>query len=130
MLAVSGEKADAHQSPGDMIDTFYFAAFDNLLDLHFRLRLMFDVVPMPMDWPAEVVYHEAKAFCRWKGEEYRLPTEAEYHVIRGLPSFDSEHPEETDPVCSKSSRESHNFALYYGSSTVHSYHLSLIRIVN
>ena len=44
---------------------------------------MFEVIDMPMDWPAEVNYHEAKAYCTWKGEEFRLPTEAEHHVIRG-----------------------------------------------
>ena len=44
---------------------------------------MFDVMEMPMDWPAEVNYHEAKAFCAWKGSDYRLPTEAEHHVMRG-----------------------------------------------
>ena len=38
---------------------------------------------MPMDWPAEVNYHEAKAFCAWKGPDYRLPTEAEHHAMRG-----------------------------------------------
>jgi len=38
---------------------------------------------MPMDWPVEVNYHEAKAFCAWKGTKYRLPTEAEHHVMRG-----------------------------------------------
>ena len=36
-----------------------------------------------MDWPAEVNYHEAKAYCTSKGAEFRLPTEAEHHVIRG-----------------------------------------------
>ena len=44
---------------------------------------MFEVMEMPMDWPAEVNYHEAKAFCAWKGSDYRLPTEAEHHAIRG-----------------------------------------------
>ena len=44
---------------------------------------MFDVVDMPWDWPVEVNYHEAKAFCAWKGPEYRLPAEAEHHVMRG-----------------------------------------------
>ena len=38
---------------------------------------------MPWDWPVDVNYHEAKAFCVWKGPEYRLPTEAETHCIRG-----------------------------------------------
>ena len=44
---------------------------------------MFDVVDMPWDWPVEVNYHEAKAFCTWRGPEYRLPAEAEHHVMRG-----------------------------------------------
>ena len=44
---------------------------------------MFEVTEMPMDWPAEVNYHEAKAFCAWKGSDYRLPTEAEHHAMRG-----------------------------------------------
>ena len=44
---------------------------------------MFEVIGMPMDWPVEVNYHEAKAYCTWKGAEFRLPTEAEHHVIRG-----------------------------------------------
>ena len=48
-----------------------------------RFRAMFNVMEMPMDWPAEVNYHEAKAFCAWKGSDYRLPTEAEHHVMRG-----------------------------------------------
>lgn len=44
---------------------------------------MFELIDMPMDWPVEVNYHEAKAFCAWKGPDYRLPTEAEHHVMRG-----------------------------------------------
>ena len=38
---------------------------------------------MPWDWPVDVNYHEAKAYCKWKGTEYRLLTEAEHHRIRG-----------------------------------------------
>lgn len=47
-----------------------------------RYRAMYDLIEMPWDWPVEVNYHEAKAFCHWKGEEYRLPTEAEYTRMR------------------------------------------------
>lgn len=47
-----------------------------------RLRLMTEEVAMPWDWPAEVNYHEAKAFCNWKkartGQPVRLPTEDEW----------------------------------------------------
>jgi len=50
-----------------------------------RLRLMTEEIPMPWDWPVEVNYHEAKAFCNWKaattGQPYRLPTEDEWYRI-------------------------------------------------
>lgn len=50
-----------------------------------QLRLMTEVVPMRWDWPAEVNYHEAKAFCEWKsaqtGENVRLPTEDEWYRL-------------------------------------------------
>ena len=44
---------------------------------------MFDVFDLPMDWPVEVNYHEAKAFCYWMGPDCRLPTEAEMALIKG-----------------------------------------------
>lgn len=51
-------------------------------DQDWKLRLMLEEVPMPWDWPVEVNYHEAKAFCNWKkkqtGLPIRLPTEAEW----------------------------------------------------
>ena len=50
-----------------------------------ELRLMTREVPMPWDWPVEVNYHEAKAFCNWKasvsGQPYRLPTEDEWYRL-------------------------------------------------
>jgi len=57
----------------------------------FRYRSLFDIIEMPWDWPAEVNYHEATAFLRWKaacegsGATYRVPTEAEYHLLRADP---------------------------------------------
>ena len=45
---------------------------------------MFDVIDMPWDWPVEVNYHEAKAYCHWKGPDYRLPTEAEHERMSGF----------------------------------------------
>jgi 5-histidylcysteine sulfoxide synthase/putative 4-mercaptohistidine N1-methyltranferase len=56
----------------------------------YNLRTIFHIIPMPWDWPVDVTYYEAKAFCRWKTEKngsptsrpYRLLTEAEHHVIR------------------------------------------------
>jgi 5-histidylcysteine sulfoxide synthase/putative 4-mercaptohistidine N1-methyltranferase len=56
------------------------------------LRLMAEEIPMAWDWPVEVNYHEAKAFCNWKaaatGQSFRLPTEDEWyrlHEVAGLP---------------------------------------------
>lgn len=50
-----------------------------------RLRLMLEEVPMPWDWPVEVNYHEAKAFCQWKGRvsarPVRLPSEDEWQAL-------------------------------------------------
>jgi 5-histidylcysteine sulfoxide synthase/putative 4-mercaptohistidine N1-methyltranferase len=50
-----------------------------------QLRLMTEEVAMPWDWPAEVNYHEAKAFCNWKqkktGQSVRLPTEDEWYRL-------------------------------------------------
>ncbi len=40
-------------------------------------RGMWDLVPLPMAWPAWVTHAEASAWARWKGR--RLATEAEYH---------------------------------------------------
>jgi 5-histidylcysteine sulfoxide synthase/putative 4-mercaptohistidine N1-methyltranferase len=49
---------------------------------NYRLRLVAEEIPMPWNWPVEINYLEAKAFCNWKtakeGKTYRLPTEAEW----------------------------------------------------
>lgn len=56
----------------------------------YRLRLVAEEIPMPWNWPVEVNYLEAKAFCNWKstkeGKTYRMPTEAEW--MRLLDSCD------------------------------------------
>lgn len=48
----------------------------------FKLRLVAEEINMPWNWPVEINYLEAKAFCNWKsskeGKTYRLPTEAEW----------------------------------------------------
>ena len=49
------------------------------------LRLMTEEVTMPWGWPAEVNYHEAKAFCNWKAQQtgltVRLPSEDEWYRL-------------------------------------------------
>ena len=50
-----------------------------------KLRWMAEEIDMPWSWPAEVNYHEAKAFCHWKSDQLglpvRLPTEVEWYSV-------------------------------------------------
>jgi len=54
----------------------------------YKLRTIFEEVDMQWDWPVDVNYYEAKAFCRWKSKkegkenDFRVLTEAEHHLIR------------------------------------------------
>lgn len=52
----------------------------------FVQRNLFSEMALPMDWPAEVNYLEAKAYCNWmrvrSGEPVRLPVEAEWFALR------------------------------------------------
>lgn len=54
----------------------------------YRLRTMAREIAMPWDWPVEVNYLEAKAFCNWKAQQtglpIRLPTEDEWYRLRDL----------------------------------------------
>jgi formylglycine-generating enzyme required for sulfatase activity len=45
-------------------------------DGEWRLRRMFDTVPLPLDWPVWVTHHEARAFAEFTGAS--LPTEAQW----------------------------------------------------
>jgi 5-histidylcysteine sulfoxide synthase len=46
---------------------------------NYRYRATFDELDLPLDWPVEVNHYEAMAFCRWKGKNTRLMTEAEWN---------------------------------------------------
>lgn len=57
----------------------------------YKLRTVFETVPMHWALPVNVNYYEARAYCRWKAEKdgladsplaYRVITEAEHHLIR------------------------------------------------
>ena len=54
----------------------------------YRFRTMASIIDMPWNWPAEVNYLEAKAFCNWKaartGKTIRLPSEDEWYRLRDL----------------------------------------------
>jgi 5-histidylcysteine sulfoxide synthase/putative 4-mercaptohistidine N1-methyltranferase len=48
-------------------------------------RNLLDECSLPLNWPVEVNYLEAKAFCNWKNKQQphiRLPTEAEWQLMR------------------------------------------------
>ncbi len=51
----------------------------------YGLRLVFEEIEMPWNWPVEVNYLEAKAFCNWKKEKIGLPvrlmTEEEWYLL-------------------------------------------------
>jgi 5-histidylcysteine sulfoxide synthase/putative 4-mercaptohistidine N1-methyltranferase len=56
-------------------------------------RNLLNEIPLPLDWPVEVNYLEAKAFCHWlaaKSQQHiRLPTEAEWYCLRDLITGDA-----------------------------------------
>jgi formylglycine-generating enzyme required for sulfatase activity len=48
-------------------------------------RGMWELIPLPLDWPVYATYDEAEAFATWRGG--RVPTEPEYHrAAFGAPS--------------------------------------------
>jgi len=48
-------------------------------------RGMFELIPLPLDWPVYATFDEADAFATWRGAH--VPTEAEYHrAAYGTPS--------------------------------------------
>ena len=64
----------------------------------FEYRTMTELIEMPMNWPVDVNYLEAKAYCRWKsekeGKSYRLLSDAEWYLLyeraglEDVPDFD------------------------------------------
>ena len=49
-------------------------------DDRYTYRAMFDELELPGDWPVEVNYYEAMAYCRWQGIGNRLMSEAEWQL--------------------------------------------------
>ncbi len=64
----------------------------------YRLRLMTEEIPLPLNWPVEVCCLEAKAFCNWKsansGQSVRMPDEPEYRRLLEVSGLDLEHVEQ------------------------------------
>ncbi|KAI3380590.1 hypothetical protein SNEBB_002945 [Seison nebaliae] len=86
----------------------FWVSDDTNKEFPYKFRLMFDEVDMPRNWPVEVNYHEANAFCRWKGEEYRMISESEHQLMRN---------EYEEDFLSDKSASNANVSLRYGSST-------------
>jgi 5-histidylcysteine sulfoxide synthase len=74
----------------------------------FLYRTVFELIAMPLDWPAEVNAHEAWAFCHWKGTDYRLLSEAEFKIIAKDTLM-----QKGEPACS----DQYNINMAYGSPT-------------
>lgn len=55
---------------------------------NYRYRTMLEEIDMPWDWPVDINYLEAKAFCNWLSAEHnkkiRLPSEAEWVRLSDL----------------------------------------------
>ncbi|MDM8158336.1 5-histidylcysteine sulfoxide synthase [Labilibaculum sp. K2S] len=66
-----------------------------------KFRTMLEMIEMPWNWPVEVNYLEAKAFCNWKsaktGKTLRMPTEAEYYRLHDSLHIEDQPEWETAP---------------------------------
>ena len=64
-------------------------------DNGYNYRAMTHEIEMPWNWPVDVNYLEAKAFCNWKAEQtgknIRLPSEAEWYAMRA--ELDADQPD-------------------------------------
>lgn len=49
-----------------------------------RYRAMFREIPLPASWPVEVNCFEAQAYCAYRGDGWRLPSEAEQVALGRL----------------------------------------------
>jgi putative 4-mercaptohistidine N1-methyltranferase len=69
---------------------FWFKKTNDKNEEGYWQRNLLNELPLPLNWPVEVNYLEAKAFCNWKNNEnadkerqfIRLPTEAEWYCLR------------------------------------------------
>ncbi len=70
-----------------------------LQDNNYFYRSLFEWIPLPLDWPVEVNYYEAMAYCRWQGSTFRLMTEAEWLLAtyNSQDNFDCLNPQDTTP---------------------------------
>jgi gamma-glutamyl hercynylcysteine S-oxide synthase len=67
---------------------YWHPTFWERVEAQWLWRGMFELLPLPLDWPVYVSHAEAQAFATWRGG--RLPTEAEYQRA----SYGSQHPQD------------------------------------
>ena len=93
----------------------------------YKLRTTFTVIDMQWDWPANVNYYEAKAYCAWLSESkgvdrpFRLLHEAEHLALRE-PSLrkaidwtpGKDQLIKLDPVMTEQGQKGFNLNLQYG----------------
>lgn len=52
----------------------------------FKYRTMTNIIDLPLNWPVDVNFLEAEAFCKWKSQKENknitLPSEALWHALR------------------------------------------------
>ncbi|MCB0357048.1 MAG: 5-histidylcysteine sulfoxide synthase [Bdellovibrionales bacterium] len=55
-------------------------------DESYFYRTITELIHMPWNWPVDINFHEAKAFCQWKSrvlqKKIRMPSEAEWMYLR------------------------------------------------
>lgn len=94
----------------------------------YKLRACFEIIDMPWSWPADVNYHEAKAYCAWYTEQqgnqmpYRVITETEHNRIRDKSCFDESAGIARDAVMTTSGhdmakKKGMNLNLAYGAQS-------------
>jgi len=81
-----------------------------------KLRIFHSEIDMPWDWPVEINYLEAKAYCNWKSKKTgvytRLLTEAEWYVLRGDSELDGNKDLKYYASSCPVNKFKHNFGVY------------------
>lgn len=105
---------------------FFWAPFGPAGLHQYRLRTTFTEVDMQWDWPVNVTYHEARAYCAWKTEQdgnhdtpYRLITEAEHQAIRHPASQAATNAtSQAEAAVDAAAHTLHDPALHHGGATM------------
>ncbi len=78
-------------------------------DKPYQYRAIFDLLPLPLDWPVEVNHYEASAYCRAQEKEAGLMSEAQWNLV----AYGSNKYSNYDPY--QDNLEKYNLNLRFGS---------------